>query len=62
MRKLAEATNKAVETTFVRERLGTLGVAVEPPERRAPGNYARNLPREVERAAAVVKAGGLAAD
>jgi tripartite-type tricarboxylate transporter receptor subunit TctC len=62
VRKLAEATNKAVETAFVRERLGTLGVAVEPPERRAPGYYARNLPSEVERAAAVVKAAGLTAD
>jgi tripartite-type tricarboxylate transporter receptor subunit TctC len=62
VRKLAEATNKAVETAFVRERLGTLGVAVEPPERRAPGYYARNLPSEVERASAVVKAAGLTAD
>jgi len=62
VRKLAEATNKTVETAFVRERLGTLGVSVEPPERRAPGYYARNLPREVESAAAIVKAAGLAAD
>jgi tripartite-type tricarboxylate transporter receptor subunit TctC len=62
VRKLAEATNRAVETAFVRERLGTLGVAVEPPERRAFGYYAAHMPGEVKRSAAVVKAAGLAAE
>jgi len=60
--RLAEATNKAVALASVRERLANVGVAIEPPERRAPGYYARNLPREVEKAIEVVKAGGLAAD
>ena len=60
--RLAEATNKAVESAFVRERLAAVGVAIEPPERRAPGYYARNLPREVEKAVEIVKAGGLSAD
>jgi tripartite-type tricarboxylate transporter receptor subunit TctC len=62
VRKLAEATNKAVETRFVRERLETLGVTVEPPERRASGYYAQHLPAELERAVALVKAGGLSAE
>jgi putative tricarboxylic transport membrane protein len=62
VRRLAEATNKAVETAFVRERLETLGVSIEPPERRTTEYYARNLPREVARAAAVVKTNGLSAD
>jgi tripartite-type tricarboxylate transporter receptor subunit TctC len=62
VRKLAEATNQAVETRFVRERLEVLGVAVEPPERRVPGYYAQHLPGELEKAATVVKAGGLAAE
>ena len=62
VQRLADATNRAVALASVRERLATVGVAIEPPERRAPGYYARNLPREVEKAAAVVKAGGLSAD
>jgi tripartite-type tricarboxylate transporter receptor subunit TctC len=60
--RLADATNKAVALAFVRERLEAVGVAIEPPERRAPGYYARNLPRELEKAIEVVKAGGLSAD
>jgi tripartite-type tricarboxylate transporter receptor subunit TctC len=60
--RLAEATNKAVELAFVRERLASVGVAIEPPERRVPGYYARNLPRELAKAVEIVKAGGLAAD
>jgi tripartite-type tricarboxylate transporter receptor subunit TctC len=62
VRKLAEATNKAVETRFVHERLETLGVAVEPRERRAFGYYARHLPGELEKAGAVVKAAGLSSE
>jgi tripartite-type tricarboxylate transporter receptor subunit TctC len=62
VQRLADATNKTVALASVRERLATVGVAIEPPERRAPGYYARNLPREVEKAAAVVKAGGLTAE
>jgi len=62
VRKLAEATSKAVETRFVRERLETLGVAVEPRERRAPGYYAQHLPEELEKALALVKAAGLSTE
>jgi tripartite-type tricarboxylate transporter receptor subunit TctC len=62
VRKLAEATSKAVETEFVRKRLETLGVSVEPAERRAFGYYAAHLPGELEKAVAVVKAGGLSTE
>jgi tripartite-type tricarboxylate transporter receptor subunit TctC len=62
VRRLVDATNRAVEMAFVRERFETLGVAVEPPERRTRDYFVRNLPREVEKAAAVVKAGGLSAE
>jgi tripartite-type tricarboxylate transporter receptor subunit TctC len=62
VRRLAEATNKVVENASVRERFETLGVSIEPPERRTVEYFVRNLPREVERAAAVVQAGGLSAD
>ena len=49
MKRLAEATNKVVESAFVRERFATLGVAVEPPERRTREYYLKSLPPEVER-------------
>ncbi len=62
VRKLAEATNKAVETAFVRERFEALGVVIEPPERRTREYFVRSLPREVERAAEIVRTNGLAAD
>jgi tripartite-type tricarboxylate transporter receptor subunit TctC len=62
VRRLADATNKAVESATVRERFESLGVSIEPPERRTVEYFARALPREVERAAAVVKSGGLSAE
>ena len=62
VRRLAEATNKVVESAFVRERFETLGVAVEPPERRTRDYYLKSLPPEVERQAQVMKASGLIAD
>jgi tripartite-type tricarboxylate transporter receptor subunit TctC len=60
--RLAEATNKVVENAFVRERFATLGVAVEPLERRTREYYAKSLPPEIERQAVVMKANGLVAD
>jgi len=57
--RLAEATNKVVESAFVRERFATLGIAAEPPERRTRAYYLETLPPEVERQAAVMKANGL---
>jgi tripartite-type tricarboxylate transporter receptor subunit TctC len=62
VRRLAEATNKVVETPAVRERFETLGVVIEPPERRTLDYFVRNLPREIERAAMLVKTGGLSAE
>jgi tripartite-type tricarboxylate transporter receptor subunit TctC len=60
--RLAEATNKAVALASVRERLETLGVSIEPPDRRTRAYYAKSLPPEVEKQAAVMKAGGLTAE
>jgi tripartite-type tricarboxylate transporter receptor subunit TctC len=62
VRRLADATNKAVEKDVVRERMAAVGVVIEPPERRTIDHWRKNLPREVERAVAVVKAGGLSAE
>ena len=62
VRRLAEATNKAIELAVVRERLETVGVEIIPPERRTREYLAKILPGAVEKSAAVIKAGGLAAD
>ena len=62
VKRLAEATNKVVESAFVRERFDALGVAVEPAERRTREYYLKSLPPEVERQAQVMKASGLTAD
>lgn len=62
VKRLFEATNKVVESAFVRDRFATLGVAVEPPERRTREYYLKSLPPEVARQAEVMKAGGLVAD
>ena len=62
VRRLAEATNRAVESAAVRERLEAVGVEILPPERRTRDYLAKILPGAVEKSAAVIRAGGLAAD
>jgi len=62
VRRLADATNKAVEKDIVRERLAAVGVVIEPPERRTIDHWRKSLPREVERQAEVMKANGLKAE
>ena len=62
VRRLAEATNKAVETAAVRERMAALGVVIEPPERRTREYYLKTLPPAVAKQAEVMKASGLTAD
>jgi tripartite-type tricarboxylate transporter receptor subunit TctC len=61
-RRLADATNQAMESAFVRERLQAVGVEIMPPERRTREHLAKILPGEVAKQAAAVKAGGLTAD
>jgi len=60
--RLAEATNKAVALAFVRERFATLGVSVEPPERRTRDYYRNSLPAEIARQAKVLSAAGVTAE
>ena len=62
MTRLFDATDKVVQSAFVRERFDTLGVAVEPPERRTRAYYLKSLPPELDRQIAVMKAGGLTAE
>jgi tripartite-type tricarboxylate transporter receptor subunit TctC len=59
VQRLAEATNAALALPSVRERFETLGISIPPSERRTMDYLAKLLPREVEKSAAVVKAGGL---
>ena len=60
--RLAEATNKVVESAFVRERFATLGVAVEPPERRTRESTPRACRPRSSGRRSVMKASGLTAD
>jgi tripartite-type tricarboxylate transporter receptor subunit TctC len=62
VRRLAAATNEAVETPSVRERFENLGVAVVAPERRTPEYFARFIPSEIKKWAAPIKASGVQAD
>ena len=62
MRRLAEATNRAVESPAVRERLEAAGVEIMAAERRTREYLAKILPGAIEKSAAVVKSGGLAAE
>jgi tripartite-type tricarboxylate transporter receptor subunit TctC len=62
VQRMWEATNKVVENKSVRERFDTLGVAVEPPERRTREYYLKSLPPELARQVQVMKAGGLSTE
>jgi tripartite-type tricarboxylate transporter receptor subunit TctC len=62
VQRLLEATNKAVETAFVRERFDAVGVSIIPPERRTREYLLKLLPVEMAKQAEVVKAGGLTAE
>jgi tripartite-type tricarboxylate transporter receptor subunit TctC len=62
VRRLARATNDAVETPAVRERYRSIGVTIPAPERRTPDYLARFVPAEIERWAGPIKASGASAD
>ena len=62
VRRLAKASNDAVETPAVRERFGSIGVTIPPPERRTPEYLAKFIPDEIERWAGPIKASGVSAD
>jgi tripartite-type tricarboxylate transporter receptor subunit TctC len=62
VRRLAAASNEAVESTAVRERFQTLGVSVPGPERRTIEYLAKFVPAELERWAKPIKASGVSAD
>jgi tripartite-type tricarboxylate transporter receptor subunit TctC len=59
---LAQASNQAVETPAVRDRLRSIGVTVPAAERRTLEYLAKFVPAEIERWAAPIKASGVSAD
>ena len=62
VRRLAAASNEAVETPALRERFKGIGVTVPAPERRTPEYLAKFVASEIERWAGPIKANGLSAD
>jgi tripartite-type tricarboxylate transporter receptor subunit TctC len=62
VRRLAKATNEAVETPAVRERYKDIGVTIPAPERRTPEYLTKFVPSEIERWAGPIKASGASAD
>jgi len=62
VRRLAKASNEAVETPAVRERFKGIGVTIPAAERRTPEYLAKFVPSEIERWAGPIKASGANAD
>jgi tripartite-type tricarboxylate transporter receptor subunit TctC len=62
VRRLAQASNTAVETPALRERFKSIGVTVPAPERRTPEYLAKFVPGEIARWAGPIKASGVSAD
>ena len=62
MRRLAKATNDAVETPAVRERFKSVGVTIPAAERRTPDYLAKFVVSEIARWAGPIKASGASED
>jgi len=62
VRRLAKATNDAVETQAVRERFKSIGVVIPVPGRRTPEYLTKFVLSEIERWAAPIKASGVSSD
>jgi len=59
VRRLAQATNEAVENANLRARFQDIGVTVVAAERRTPAYLNKFVPAEIERWAAPIKASGI---
>jgi tripartite-type tricarboxylate transporter receptor subunit TctC len=62
VKRLNAATNEALESPAVRDRLDHLGLTIVPAEKRTPEYLASFLRREIERWAGPIKAAGISAD
>ena len=62
VQRLARATNDAIETASVRERLERAGVTIPQADRRSPQYLAKFISSEITRWAVVIRAAGITAD
>jgi tripartite-type tricarboxylate transporter receptor subunit TctC len=62
VRRLAAATNEALDAPAVRERLESVGVTVVGPARRGPEFLARYIPEEIAKWAGPIKASGVSVE
>ena len=62
VRRLAKASNDALDTPSVRERFKSIGVTIPAPERRTPEYLAKFVVTEIERWEVPIKASGVTAD
>jgi tripartite-type tricarboxylate transporter receptor subunit TctC len=62
VRRLAKATNDAVETPALRERFKSIGITIPAPDRRTPEYLVKFVPSEIARWAGPIKASGASAD
>ena len=60
--KLAEATNAAMDTPAIKQRMQDIGVDGVAPERRSPDYLAKFVPAEIARWAGPIKDAGLQVD
>ncbi len=59
VRKIADATNRALESPLVRERFTQMGVSIPPEEKRTVEFLNKYVPEEIERWAKIIKAAGI---
>jgi tripartite-type tricarboxylate transporter receptor subunit TctC len=59
---LSEASSRALDTHWVKERIEAIGATVVPPERRTPEYLAAFVRAEIEKWAAPIKASGIVAE
>ncbi len=62
VRRLAKASNDALESPAVRERFKQIGVTIPAPERRTPEYLTKFVPAEIARWAVPIKASGVTVD
>jgi tripartite-type tricarboxylate transporter receptor subunit TctC len=62
VKKLNDATNEAMNTPAVKERMHELGVTLVAPERRSPEYLQKFVEREIEKWAGPIKAAGISVD
>jgi tripartite-type tricarboxylate transporter receptor subunit TctC len=62
VRRMSDALNETLNTPSVQQRVEALGISIVPPEFRGPAFLAAQIPQEIERWAAPIKASGVTLD